>query len=245
MVRAHHPGLFVLAALLFAACDGQSCGPFVGSGHEGSVARNVQPFRTVSVHDGIVVQLAMPPAGQPNSVEVRTDDNLLDLISTRNEGDRLVIEWVPNVVLTSDHGPLVIVTNHRLEGVEATGGAKVSGSATETGDYLLTASGGAEINISGIQSGRVLIDVSGGGQVTAAGLTNDVSVISSGGSQANTDGVNARNVYVGASGGSILTVRANEQANGSLSGASRVTVNGHPAVKQITATGGSTVTYPE
>lgn len=233
--------VFFAAALFLAACGPEgSCGLVAGSGRLDSVLRTVQPFTRIAVQDGIQATVAR---GQHRVVTVKGDDNLLQYVETRVEGERLLLRWQQGLLLSGTFPIEVDVTSDAVEGVEATNGSAVKANATSAPEFTVTVSGESRATVLALESKRLIIDASGSSSVDVSGVAEDVTAVAGSGSRINTDGTVAHNAYLGGSARSALTVRASTRVRGSLSGASRGTVIGRPAVQEVTLTGGSELTY--
>jgi hypothetical protein len=99
------------------------------------------------------------------SVSVTYDDNVIDNIVTRVDGDTLIVDTEGSFSTSGGGRRFVTVTTDRIEVIEASGGADVNGSgATES--YRLQASGGSDVDLVDLQASTVEIEASGGSDVS-------------------------------------------------------------------------------
>ena len=226
--------LFFLSVLSLSACVSE-----VGNGLIVSQPRSVPSFTRVQVGGGIHATVTQGH----QSVKVITDENLQVFIESTVSGDTLILRVTKNFVLTPTGDLRAEITNDVLEGLTASGGARVTADATPAADWPLTASGGSTLILSRLDTPQLVLDASGGSIVQAFGVATNVSATGSGGSQVLTDGVSAEHFSLEASGGSIFRIRASKSVQGSASGGSQVSVSGNPLTRAVSTSGGSQVFY--
>lgn len=226
--------LIILSALPLAACVAES-----GNGKVVSQQRTVSSFSKVEVANGIHATITQGD----RSVAVVTDENLQAFIEATVRDDTLFLRVLPNFRLnpTGDLG--AVVKNGVLEGLAASGGARVTADATPAATWPLAASGGSNIVLSQLNTPQLILSASGGSIVQAFGVATNITATGSGGSQVLTEGVEAENFTLEASGGSLFRVRATRSIQGNASGGSQVSVSGNPASRSITTSGASRVTW--
>jgi hypothetical protein len=202
-----------------AAVLAVGCNSVQGNGHIVEQTPTVGAFEQVSVHQGIAMTVRV---GSEQSVKVRGDENLLELV--RMEVRDGVLETVvpPNTTLVPSEQLQVEVVAPSLTGVSASGGS----SLTATGlpavdDFTVNASGGSTVTLSGEGTPRLTLSASGGSQLDLGDFP-------------------VARLEVQASGGSVLEVSVSESVTGGMSGGSRMTGVGQPSV-QVDLSGGSTV----
>jgi hypothetical protein len=163
-LRADRPFFvwFVLAGLVTLTACGLS--RVVGSGNLVTEAREVGSFTRIDVRGGANVELRVDP-NLSQSVSVTYDDNVIDNIVTRVDGNTLIVDTEGSFSTSGGGRRFVTVTTDRIEVIEASGGADVNGSgATES--YRLQASGGSDVDLVDLQASMVEIEASGGSDVS-------------------------------------------------------------------------------
>ncbi len=134
-----------------------------GSGNLVTETREVGSFTRIDVRGGANVELTVDPS-LLQSVSVTYDDNVIDFIVTEVAGNTLVIDTRGSFSTTGGPRRLVTVKTDRIEVIEASGGADVTGNgATES--YRLQASGGSDVDLLDLHASSVEIDASGGTEV--------------------------------------------------------------------------------
>ena len=120
--------LFLLGALVLAACD--EAISLRGDGDVVTETRTVSEFDKVDANNGVRVFLTVDPAAAGDVVlEVTTDSNLQDYLTTRESGGKLT------------------VTSSRIGGVTPTGEFRVSGTVASLTDVKVN--NGARVEITG------------------------------------------------------------------------------------------------
>lgn len=230
-----------------------------GSGNVITETFDVSGIRRIEVHSTFVVRVAV---GERESMTVRIDDNLRDLLDVGVETDTLVIGLLPHLslrraTLEAD----VVVTS--LEGIAASDASEieVTDPLPRSGEFDLRASGASEVALGrGVTSRRVGIRLSGASILEALLDTDEAEVAASGASRARMSG-RAPRVVISASGASTLrfddldsarvdarlsgasraAVMVREEASVRLSGASRLDYRGDPRFTRREVSGASSV----
>jgi len=205
------------AMLIGGITAGCQLGGTRGEGPVASETRDATAFTRVEVSSGIGVTVSIGPT-QP--LQVRGQENILPIITTKVEGDTLRI-GSSRGFSTSETVEVVIVTP-TLNGISM--------------------SGGSQGHVEGLEEDSLNVELSGGAGLTATGTTSIVALTMSGGSRATLDGLSAGTVTVDLSGGATATVQASDQVIGTASGGARISVLGD-AQLNVETTGGSQVTH--
>ncbi len=145
--------LIGLIALVVSACL------VAGSGDIVTEEREVGSFRSISIGGGVDVELVVDPSAV-QSVSVTYDDDLLDRVEPRVEGDVLIVE-LSGIVNVIGSGRFVSITMSEVDTIEASGGSDLTATG-ETDSYQLNASGGSDSDLSGLIASFVAVSVSGG-----------------------------------------------------------------------------------
>ncbi|MGI9657786.1 MAG: head GIN domain-containing protein [Gaiellaceae bacterium] len=197
-------------------CGNGDGGGVRGSGTSASEAREVESFTKVE-SDGaadIVVSI-----GEPQSVMVETDDNLLALLETDVRGDTLRIRFRDRVRSTA--GLDVAITVPALEDVTINGAADVEIEGASGGNLGFTINGAASIYATG-KVDRVDVDINGAGDVQLFELV-------------------AETVDISISGNGDVEVHATRSLSARLSGSGQVVYDGDPAEVDTSVTGSGSI----
>jgi hypothetical protein len=199
--------------------------------------------------------------GDEYAVSVRVDDNLVEEhLEVEVDGDTLRVGLEPlwNYVGVT---ATATVTMPGLEGVEASGAARVVASGFASGDPLrLSLSGASTLVLSEVRAGAAALDISGGSRVAgrlaaealAGGLSGASALVLegsaralrldvSGGSRVELLAFMAVDADLELSGGSRGAVLATGTLTVDASGGSRLEYAGSPRLESIDTSGGSAV----
>jgi hypothetical protein len=209
----------VVAGLLACATG---CDPsLAGSGKIKDESRSVSSFHAINVSNGIHVVASVGPV---QSVDVRTDDNLLNDLKTSVDATGVLrIGWDPPLV--SPHEQTVTIETASLDALSQSGGSQAEVTKLETNSFSWDASGGSQATLSG-ETDTLNITASGGAQLTAHDLV-------------------ANQVSIQGSGGSEMEVQATQQLTVDLSGGSQVKVVKRPSQVTQSLSGGSEVDFEQ
>lgn len=187
-----------------------------GSGNSASEKRGVGGFTMVEVSGVFQVEIV---AGKDYSVEVQADDNILPLIETKVNGNKLQIELSESVRSKSDM--IVRISAPDIQRVQSSGAAKITASGINNDAFSIDTSGASKVSVSG-ETSRLDIDVSGASNI-------------------DTEQLSAVNVNIDSSGASKVAVNAVNELHTQASGASRITYTGDPKTIDNHASGASSI----
>lgn len=115
-------------------CPGQRTKTIKGSGRLVVRTTEVPPFHEVEASRGVQVILT---DGEPGSATISADDNLLEYVSVRSAGERLVIGLDPKLVSVSNpHITVTLPTDGRIRLLEASSGAGIEAQRVLTASEL-------------------------------------------------------------------------------------------------------------
>jgi hypothetical protein len=187
-----------------------------GSGNITAETRSLEAFKGVQA--GGVFHVTVVP-GAVHSVEIRTDDNLIELVSTEVRGDTLYIKATRKI---SSAGAInVTVTSPQIESIGSSGVAK----------FDVTVPTGASLSI----------DSSGASRVAVKGEVKELTVDISGAANIDASALKAVNAVVDASGASRAQVFASGRLKAEASGASKITYGGGPSSVERRSSGAGSI----
>ena len=174
-----------------------------GNGTIKSETRAVKAFQRVEAGGAYNLTVEV---GKPTRLELRSDENLLPLVVTKVDGDRLTIRTIKNLRPTD--GVKVTVATPGLVGLSVGGAVKGTISGVQGQRFALKLSGAGSVDIEG-QAGELEVSLSGAGRVRARGLE-------------------AKKATVRSSGAGSVQVFASESLDVNVSGVGSVTYFGKP-----------------
>lgn len=191
-------------ALLVTACDDIGLiGGEQGSGNLVPEIRDVATFSEIKVSSAVNVNLTVDAAAT-HSVIVTYDDNLLDNLITRVEGDTLIVAFQGSVNVTGGADRFVAVAMPELASIDVSGASSVTATGAVS-SYRLDASGASRVNLRDLTADDAEIDISGASDVDLY-ATGTVSGSASGASNLSVYGKPA-SVLVDSSGASNVDIK--------------------------------------
>jgi len=182
-------------------------------------------------------------------VGITVDDNLLEYVVVRKSGNTLRI-YLKGGYAYIGTTKMVEITMPKLDKLSLSGASQGTVSEFRSSDRLeFEASGASSLNIDNLKAGDTGFEISGGSHVSGGieiskgsfkvsgassidleGYAGDMSVETSGASGVNLANFSASNATVRISEASVVTVNTSGTIDGNISGASRLTYLGNPAL---------------
>lgn len=209
--------LFAPIALMFAVLLGCDVG-IKGSGVSKTESRDIADFKIVSSDAVADVNVTI---GEPKSVEVTSDDNLLPMIVTEVVDGELKIRTSGS--FNTSIGLKLNITTPNLDSVNSSGVGKV--------------------NINGLDSEQFAIGLAGVGSVSVKGQVKNLDVTVSGVGSAKLRELTAESVSVTVSGVGGAEVYASKWVSASTTGVGSIKVFGNPTEKKENKAGVGTIKF--
>jgi hypothetical protein len=196
-----------------------------GSGNIITQEREVAEFSKVQLKGSGKVILT---PGETQSLEIKTDDNIMPLIETEVSGNRLTISHGNHRLRPTSFE--VYITIRNLEGVGISGSGDITGMGRFETESLY-----AEISGSGDADLEVLTRfletrISGSGAIDLSGKAEEFIVSVSGSGKLNAFDVDARHVSVRVSGSGNCRISVSESLDARISGSGDVYYRGQPRI---------------
>lgn len=228
-----------LLAICFASCVDFDVKTIVGSGNVKKENRKIEGnFTKVSASRGLDVEIEQSDA---TSVVVEADDNLLPHITTRVEGNTLIITSDYNSY-TNVTAKKVVVKMPKIEGLSAESGSNLtSANNLRSEDLELSTASGANMKVV-VEADDLTAESSSGSQLEVTGKAIDFATASSSGSGIEAGGLLANDVSADASSGSHILVHPIVKLDGKASSGGSVIYNNDPkSFTKDESSGGSVV----
>jgi hypothetical protein len=174
-----------------------------GSGNLETEQRDLGPFVRIQSEIGIDLQIKI---GEPQSVSLTIDDNLLDNVKTRVRGKTLVI---------SSRGSF---STHRNAVIEITV-AKLEEISLE---------GSGDIRVDGLNGERFDFNLAGSGSLIASGKVQELEISVDGSGNVDTEDLTADDVHVEVNGSGDVKVAAAKSFDGVINGSGNIIYFGDP-----------------
>lgn len=174
-----------------------------GSGDLVTEEREVREFDEIRSYGSFDIIVTI---GEPRSVKLTFDDNLIDIIETDVRSGVLKIRTDESY--SSDRPCQVEITVPHLKGLYLSGSGDIDVSSLDEDYFECSISGSGDINLEG-KARETEFKISGSGEIDARDLTAD-------------------DVYVKISGSGDVRVHAEESFDGTVSGSGNIYYSGQP-----------------
>ncbi len=188
-----------------------------GSGKLKTEERKISEFSRIEASGAFSVKVKV---GQPPSIKIQAEDNLLSLIKTYVKGKSLIIDTKKNI---SPRKEIVIyVTTNNLEGIECSGANDIKADGIKCRDFYVDLSGAGSVNLYG-DCEKVHAEISGAGNIDAKHLKAD-------------------HVFISVSGAASAIVYARKYLDASVSGVGSIEYYGDPQETNTNVSGVGSIT---
>ncbi|MFZ0013108.1 MAG: head GIN domain-containing protein [Acidimicrobiia bacterium] len=214
-----------------------SCGSILGVRGDGnftSEPRQVADFIGVDLAGVGRVEIEI---GDPASLTIEAEDNLLPLLTSDVSDGVLVLGTTENVNPTGDIVYSVTMPDVETLEVSGSGQIEVAGVSSDTVD--LAVSGSGSVSLDDVTFERIGVDVGGSGSVTVSGTTTDLEVSISGSGSLDAEDLTADSARVEISGSGSVVVDVRENLSVDVSGSGSVEYLGSPTVESDISGSGS------
>ncbi len=223
------------AALIIALFLFNACNCIEGEGPRIEEMRDVDYFNKIELRMSADVYLKQD---SNLNVQVRAQQNILEVLETRVDGKKLIIDTKGNCVRTSG-GVEVFISLPMLESLEVDG----SGSFSSTGSFTLD-NIDLEINGSGdiqldLIANRIDTDISGSGSVRLSGTAQSHKIDITGSGNVSAFELTSYRAGVDVSGSGDCELQVHKKLDVKISGSGNVYYKGSPDIKTRVSGSGS------
>ena len=234
--------LFLTAPIAARAEGGWFGGKTVtGSGTVVSQARTVADFQGIQVNGPFKVIVRQ--TGR-ESVEVRTDDNLLPLLETvvvpaTTGGRTLQIRWKRGETIRTRSEAAVTVEVAQLTSLASQGSGELVVESLKTPRLSLSLSGSGDARLEAVTTDRLELRIAGSGDVRAAGQAEQLKVSVAGSGDIRALDLKAAEVAVSIAGSGDVAVHAHRTLDVQIAGSGDVVYRGGAVLTSRVAGSGS------
>ncbi|MCV9929105.1 DUF2807 domain-containing protein [Flavobacterium sp. LS1R49] len=227
-----------LTALLFASCNfTNNLKSIQGSGKVTTEKRNIQgDFKNISVENAIDLVIEQ---SDKTEVTVEADDNLINGITTKVEGNTLVIKCDYNS-FSNVKSKRVIVKMPNIDKIEASSASSVKSQNILRGeDISLEASSAATMDLN-IESDAITCETSSASSISIEGKALKLKASSSSASSINAKNMLANDIEAQASSGASINVHPIVSLKAEANSGANVNYNSVPkSIEKNSSSGGS------
>ncbi len=207
----------VFSVLLAVA--GCHVGGIMGNGHIVTDTRPVADFSEIEANGGFYIEWKSGPP----SLGITTDQNLLQYITTENDGHRLRLHSRGNLWPT--HHINVAISSPTRAGAKLTGAARLTANQLSGQSFAIESTGAARVHLEG-NVDDLVTDMTGASKLDADALQTKTATISS-------------------TGASQAEVAVSESLKVSITGAGKVIYSGNPPVVQKHVSGAGSIRHKD
>lgn len=234
------PLLAAVAALLVLATSGAAHALFddtlVPSGKVASESRNVGSFSGVSV---AIPGTVVVRQGEPVSVSIDADDNLLPQIETVVERGKLRIRFRRGVDVMGRATIRLLVVTPTIESLSVAGSGDLLSEALTSDALSVSVAGSGDVKIARLEVRSLKVSVAGSGDVKLAGRAAEVGVSIAGSGDVQAGRLESRQARVSIAGAGDATLWVAESLKVSAVGSGDVRYYGDASVSKSVVGSGS------
>ena len=230
-------GIIFFASIIFSSCNIIGGKKIRGNGTIKSETRTAGSFNRIDAGGNIDLFIKQDSV---SSVRIETDENLMEYIEVRTEGNTLHIKTKDNANLRGTNGINVYISNPSFTHFEVSGACDLitENKISSQESVSLDISGASKVKMA-LNAPKLVAEVSGASDISVSGETKDLSIDCTGASSAKCFDLLTENADIDVSGASHADVFASVKLDADASGASHVKYKGNAAVTQKSSGAGS------
>lgn len=229
--------MYLVAAILLT-CGIQSCSVNLTRGNGNLVEKEftIADYHTLYFSGGATLIYEQNAEAAPY-LKIKTDENILPLLTIRSDNNSLSIGNEGNISPTQYY---IYTNSSDLKNFQISGSLKAHLKGKLSTDRLtIQIAGSGDLVADQVECDEVRASIAGSGDIKLAGKTEKLHGQIAGSGDINTLGMEADDVKCSVSGSGNFTVHAAKYLNVSVSGSGDVRYAGNPQVKQSISGSGS------
>lgn len=196
--------------------------------------RSVSDFDKIEVDGVFEVDVTY---GSSESIEVEAPENLQEYIELNVKSGKLSIEVKKRTQIKSSCSIKIHIKTAKLNDFEISGASSVKLNNTLKDDNLMIESSGAASFKGEVDVNNAEIELDGAASANLAGTATSARIDMSGASQLNDYDFEVNDLNIDLSGASSAKITSLKSIKGDVSGASSLTYDGNPGVKNVSTSG--------
>jgi len=211
-----------------------------GSGNEVTVTRSTSDYDEISTGGAFSVELV---AGKEGTITMVGDDNLLELIVTKVENNKLKI-YIEKGTWFDSRGEKIKITIpfEDISKIDFGGSGKITTKSpikTNNLEVNMSGSGNAKIDADTTSLAAIL---SGSGNLNVKGATSDINVKLSGSGEIDSSNVTSENATALISGSGNIELNCSKSLTAKISGSGNIIYSGNPESVDKKVSGSGNIT---
>lgn len=230
---------FIAAAAILAATATNAMGNFPAVVPSGKVVTESRPatgFKGIRMNVPGTVVLRQ---GEPESVSIEADDNLMPEIETVVDRGSLEIRFRSKMNVVGRPTIRLLVTGPAFDSLAILGSGEIIGESLKSSALSVSIAGSGDVRIARLEAGTLSTSIAGSGDLKLAGRADEVAVKIAGTGNVVAGSLDAKRakVSISGSGNAVLLVR--ESLSVSIAGSGDLRYHGDPALTSKIAGSGS------
>jgi hypothetical protein len=214
-----------------------------GSGNVTTETRPLADWTAVALACSGTLDLEI---GTNQGITIEAEDNILPLIETRVEDDRLQIQFKPGVQSIRPTQPIRFrAATPAIDGLAVSGSGSISAPEIAGASLTMRSSGSGSIVVASASVSKLDANISGSGSVSVGGEVRDCELRVSGSGDLNAHSLTSQRAHVNVSGSGSIIIRVEREIEGRISGSGSIVYSGRPAVSVRTSGSGRAVQMPD
>ena len=220
--------------LMAYACE-NSWNCLRGNGVAGEETRDISPFTGV-VSEGEFDVFIVPDSSF--SVKLEADENLIQYIRTRINGNTLIVDQGTRKCLRSDMPIRITVYMPQVEYLNLTGSGMITGDNIESDELRVELTGSGLIDLRGLNVGLLDALITGSGEMIFWGEAVDADLDITGSGEVKAFHLGTVNCIASISGSGNMQVKVEKNLTAYISGSGSIFYQGNPSVSaKVTGSG--------
>ena len=201
-----------------------------GSGNMITQNRSESDFKRVEAAGPMDVEIKM---GNSYKVEVDADDNLMQYIVVRKEGDKLVVKMKDHISVRNISGMKVRIEMPALSAVELSGSGslKTIGQVTDPNKIEISVSGSGNATMD-VNTPLVDGSIAGSGKAMITGQTKTVDISIAGSGDFDAPDLKSEKAKVSITGSGNVRIFASVSIDASIVGSGNIIYSGSPSISK-------------
>ena len=207
-----------------------------GSGKLIKETRVVENFNAIKAGGAFNINVIK---GSPQSLIIETDDNLMELITSKVKNGELKLSTDGNINNSTKMN--VYITIPSLKALDLSGACELTSESRFESDNMEIEQSGAASSFIKIHCNKLDIDISGAANINISGYSQKLEAEVSGASNINAYDLEVENAVIDCSGAASTKITVNKSLNGEASGASSIKYKGNPKNVDIRTSGAADI----
>lgn len=232
--------LILLTSILTwsTSCNEQRIKP---SGRIMTVEKHFSHYSEIEVSSQFNVKIDFSDTEE--RILLRTDDNLMDLVSVKKVANRLVIGLTRNASIKGNATLEVTVVTHSVSDFTASGASEITVNDIITAPEVLLNLSGASKFTGEVEATSVITDLSGASKATIQGSASNADFKGTGASNIDGQDLFIKELSVNLSGASNACANVSNELDVTASGASQISYFGNAVIKRQSLSGSATIKH--